>query len=174
MKSRLREGAEKQRKRKGLKRILPKRQIEQIEQDKQVVSIKSNGINYSNQTDTEFDTDTVIDTVIDTDTVSDNENVSDTEITSTKLMPSSSSETKKRHRDFEAINVTAQAIDEASDGEYPYVERLVRKYYEINEERGWIGSDGEPIVDTIKWYKQYLDAELPNGYQVKDIAISEY
>lgn len=120
------------------------------------------------------------DTDIDIDTVSDNENVSDNEkeyerdITSTKLMPSASSETKKRHRDFEAIDITAQAIDEASDGEYPYVERLVRKYYEINEERGWIGTNGQPIEDTMKWYMQYLDAELPNGYQVKDIAISEY
>lgn len=131
----------------------------------------------ANEADTDTDTDT--DTEYDTDTGYEYETVSDYEkeyekdITSTKLMTSSTSENKKRHRDFEAIKITAQAIDEASDGEYPYVERLVKRYFEINEERGWIGSDGEPIVDPIRWYKQYLDAELPNGYQVKDIAISE-
>lgn len=124
-------------------------------------------------TDTEYDTDTVIDTEYDNENVSDNEKEYEKDLTSTKLMPSAFSENKKRHRDFEAIDITAQAIDEASDGEYPYVERLVKRYYEINEENGWIGSDGEPIIDTIKWYKQYLDAELPNGYQVKNIASSE-
>ena len=115
----------------------------------------------ANEADTDTDTDTV--------TVTETENEED--LTSTKLMPSASSE--KRHRDFEAIKVTAQAIDEATGGEYPYVERLVKRYYEINEENGWIGTDGKPIIDTIRWYKQFLDIEMKNGYQVKDIAISE-
>lgn len=127
----------------------------------------------ANEADTDTDTEYDTDTGYEYETVSDYEKEYEKVLTSTKLMPSAFSENKKRHRDFEAIKITAQAIDEASDGEYPYVERLVKRYFEINEERGWIGSDGEPIVDPIRWYKQYLDAELPNGYQVKNIASSE-
>lgn len=130
---------------------------------------------------TDMDKDKELDSDLDLDKDSECEWDSDDEIvldgkgllTSTKLMQTAS-ETLRRHYDFDIIDAIAQEVDEKSDGDYPYVERLVRRYYEINEDRGWIGTDGLPIEDTMKWYMQYLDAEMKNGYLVKTIAISEY
>lgn len=74
---------------------------------------------------------------------------------------------------LEQIELIAEAIDKESDGEYPYVSRLVEKFYEINNARNWNGTDGKPIADIVRWYKQYLDYEMENGYQLKSVSICE-
>ena len=74
---------------------------------------------------------------------------------------------------FEQIDMIAHAVDEESYGEYPYVTRLVDKFFEINQENNWLGTDGRPIMDIVRWYKQYLDYEMDNGYQLKDVSICE-
>lgn len=178
-KNKLREGEEKQRRRNLLKRIHPKRQLEQdkqLEQNKQVVSNETSGFNGSNKTDTEYDTDTVTVTEYDTDTdietVIDNviENVSDNEKRepSTKLKNPSSSSKKKIHKDFEVIDLMCQAISE-EDSDFFYSEDLSERFYKVNEERGWLDGSGEPIVDLVKWYKQFYFTELPNGYTPAEV-----
>lgn len=75
---------------------------------------------------------------------------------------------EKIHKDFNDINLMCQAIAEEDD-EFNYSEEIAKRFYEINEERGWLDGIGEPIVDLVKWYKQFYYTELPNGYTVADV-----
>lgn len=145
----------------------PSQTVTSRDEPSQAVTV-GRDMDIDSDSDTELDADSDNDNDIDMDADVDSEKI----ITSTKLMPSAS-ELLKRHYDFEMIDIMAQGIDEESDGDYPYVTRLVEKFYEINEQNGWIGTNGEPIRNPAEWYKQYLDTPLENGYLIKSIAISE-
>lgn len=121
----------------------------------------------ANEADTDTDTDT--DYEYDNEIVIDKEKEKDR--TSTELMPSPSNEQNKKHWDYNSIHEMAQAVEgEATDDEwYPYDHDLVDKFYEINEERGWIYENGEEIVNVVPWYKGFMNTVLENGYRLKDV-----
>lgn len=73
----------------------------------------------------------------------------------------------------EFIEDMAREIDEKEGDDYPYVTRLVDKFYEINQANNWLGTDGRPIMDIVRWYKQFLDYEMDNGFQMKYVSICE-
>lgn len=125
--------------------------------------------------DTELDNDTDMDSVIDTDcdSESDNDSDKDESINISKADGLYLNYAFEPSYTFEQIDILAHAVEEESNGEYPYVTRLVKKFHEINSARNWCGTDGKPIADVVRWYKQYLDYEMSNGYQLKDISICE-
>ena len=121
-------------------------------------------------TDTEYDTDTGYEYEPDNENDIDDDFENEKREPSTKLKMTSPSSKNRIHKDFEVIDLMCQAISE-EDSEFFYSEDLSERFYKINEERGWLDGSGEPIVDLVKWYKQFYFTEFPNGYTPEDLIL---
>lgn len=151
--------------------VYPERQIEQVEQDKQIEQVVLNETTETScstetiytDTDTETDTETDTDTDTDNDIENENETVTEMKETSTKLMTILPNEERKIHKDFDTISIALEAMA-AENEDFPYSEELVERFYAVNEERGWLDGEGEEITDIFKWYLGFCYSKLPNGY----------
>lgn len=132
---------------------------------------KDKGYDYDSDTDSDYDHDSEKEVDCEEEKESENDSVNDVNMQQVDDTFTTTYYVPQYTREF--IEDMAREIEEKEGIDYPYVTRLVDKFFEINQANNWLGTDGRPIMDIVRWYKQYLDIEMPNGYQLKDVSICE-